>query len=38
LTGLVVQIHLVEAGWLPRTTSGKIRRAAARDKFLESLP
>lgn len=37
LTGLVVQIHLVEAGWLPRTTSGKIRRAAAREKFLESL-
>lgn len=35
-TGLVVEVRLVEAGWLPRTTSGKVRRASVLEQ-LESV-
>jgi fatty-acyl-CoA synthase len=34
-TGIACQVQLVEAGWLPRTTSGKVRRQAARQRLLE---
>ena len=33
-TGVACQVHIVEAGWIPRTTSGKVRRQAARQRHL----
>lgn len=30
----VGDVHLVDGGWIPKTTSGKINRAATRDRWL----
>jgi len=34
----VSDVHLVEAGWIPKTTSGKINRSACRERYLAEQP